>query len=60
MLHTLNNWMLTLPKATWRLPIGESGLLAFFSSIAPTAGLRQALRIHSLRLIGNSCADTGT
>ncbi len=46
--------------ALWRLPIGESGLLSFFLGILSTEGLRQSLSIHALRLIGNSCADTGT
>ncbi|OIW24676.1 hypothetical protein CONLIGDRAFT_102596 [Coniochaeta ligniaria NRRL 30616] len=44
--------------ASWRVPIGDSGLLDFFLSILHVEGLRQHLLIHALRLIGNSCADT--
>ncbi|CAK7203012.1 hypothetical protein SEUCBS139899_005741 [Sporothrix eucalyptigena] len=43
--------------ASWRIPIGESGLLDFFLGILAVDGLRQSLKIHTLRLIGNSCAD---
>ncbi|KIH89390.1 GTP-binding protein [Sporothrix brasiliensis 5110] len=43
--------------ASWRIPIGESGLLDFFLGILSVDGLRQSLKIHTLRLIGNSCAD---
>ncbi|KFG80183.1 hypothetical protein MANI_013169 [Metarhizium anisopliae] len=42
----------------WRLPYGDSGILDFFLGLLDEGGLRQKLRIHSLRLIGNSCADT--
>lgn len=53
-----------LPEAddvivSWRIPIGDSGLLDFFLGVLSVDGLRQALKIHVLRLIGNSCADTG-
>ncbi|KAH8903641.1 hypothetical protein BR93DRAFT_918402 [Coniochaeta sp. PMI_546] len=44
--------------ASWRVPLGDSGLLNFFLSILHVEGLRQHLLIHALRLIGNSCADT--
>lgn len=49
----------SLSKALWRSPIGASGILNFFLGILPTPGLRPLLRSHALRLIGNSCADTG-
>lgn len=39
--------------------MGESGILASFLAILATQGVEQALTIHVLRLIGNSCADTG-
>ncbi|CZR61224.1 uncharacterized protein PAC_11120 [Phialocephala subalpina] len=42
----------------WRIPIGESGILNFFLEIFSGHALRHALRIHILRVIGNSCADT--
>lgn len=45
--------------ASWRVPIGDSGLLEFFLKVLPLDGLRQSLRMHTLRLVGNSCADTG-
>ncbi|EPE07369.1 gtp binding protein [Ophiostoma piceae UAMH 11346] len=43
--------------ASWRAPIGNSGLLDFFLGILAVDGLRQSLKIHTLRTIGNSCAD---
>lgn len=45
---------------SWRLPIGASGLLDFFLGILSSPDLRQPLKIHALRFVGNSCADTGT
>ncbi|KAK3942673.1 hypothetical protein QBC46DRAFT_425822 [Diplogelasinospora grovesii] len=43
---------------SWRLPIGDSGLLSLFLTIIPSVeGLRQPLKIHALRIIGNSSAD---
>ena len=50
---------LSLSVAAWRLPIGDSGILDFFLSIIAIENLRLSLRVHALRLIGNSCADTG-
>ncbi|KAI5917816.1 armadillo-type protein [Camillea tinctor] len=41
----------------WRTPLGESGLLAFFCRLIDTDGLPSQLAIHTLRVIGNSCAD---
>ncbi|RYP52297.1 hypothetical protein DL768_002509 [Monosporascus sp. mg162] len=43
---------------TWRIPLGESQLLDFFIGIVGTEGLRKPLTVHTLRIIGNSCADT--
>jgi hypothetical protein len=45
--------------AKWRLPMGESGILNSFLAILASGGVQQPLMIHVLRLIGNSCADTG-
>lgn len=45
--------------AKWRIPIGDSGILNFFLEIFSGHDLRHVLRIHILRVIGNSCADTG-
>ncbi|KAK2051270.1 GTP binding protein [Colletotrichum caudatum] len=46
--------------ASWRLPLGDSGVLDFFLSIIVSSShnLRPALQRHMLRLVGNSCADT--
>ncbi|EFQ34523.1 GTP binding protein [Colletotrichum graminicola M1.001] len=46
--------------SSWRLPLGDSGILDFFLSIIVSSShdLRPALQRHMLRLIGNSCADT--
>ncbi|KAI0601227.1 armadillo-type protein [Biscogniauxia sp. FL1348] len=41
----------------WRAPLGASGLLAFFCRLINTDGLPSQLAIHTLRVIGNSCAD---
>lgn len=42
----------------WRGPLGDSGILDFFLGVLAVDGLRQGLQVHSLRLVGNSCADT--
>ncbi|KAI6713290.1 hypothetical protein JHW43_004163 [Diplocarpon mali] len=42
----------------WRIPLGDSGVLSFFLEIFSGNALRHTLKIHVLRLIGNSCADT--
>lgn len=47
------------PEAKWRIPLGDSGVLNFFLEIFSGHVLRHTLKIHVLRLIGNSCADTG-
>ncbi|KAL0933827.1 GTP binding protein [Colletotrichum truncatum] len=44
--------------ASWRLPLGDSGILDFFLTVVAVQGLRPALKRHTLRLIGNACADT--
>jgi len=46
-------------SAKWRIPLGESGILNFFLEALRAHTLRHTLKIHILRLIGNSCADTG-
>ncbi|KAJ6084424.1 hypothetical protein N7486_011224 [Penicillium sp. IBT 16267x] len=44
---------------SWRAPIGQSGILEFFLNIVSSRQeLEQGLLLHSLRLVGNSCADT--
>lgn len=42
----------------WRLPYGDSGILEFFVDVLAGEVLSHNLKIHSLRLVGNSCADT--
>ncbi|KAK0122658.1 hypothetical protein ONS96_009696 [Cadophora gregata f. sp. sojae] len=42
----------------WRIPLGDSGVLNFFLEIFSGHVLRHTFKIHVLRLIGNSCADT--
>ncbi|KAK9419627.1 putative UNC-45/Cro1/She4 central domain-containing protein [Seiridium unicorne] len=49
---------LTLHAASWRLSLGQSGVLEFFLGLIGKDGLRQAITVHTLRVIGNSCADT--
>ncbi|TVY25020.1 hypothetical protein LHYA1_G006454 [Lachnellula hyalina] len=44
-------------ETKWRIPLGDSGILNFFLEILRAHTLRHALKIHILRLIGNSCAD---
>lgn len=39
------------------MPFGESGLLDFFLGVIAFEPLRPALQLHTLRFIGNSCAD---
>ncbi|CAI7569164.1 hypothetical protein N7533_001910 [Penicillium manginii] len=44
---------------SWRVPIGQSGILKFFLNVvASKEQVETGLLLHSLRLIGNSCADT--
>ncbi|PLB50539.1 GTP-binding protein [Aspergillus steynii IBT 23096] len=43
----------------WRLPFGQTGILDFFlERVASKENAESALLLHSLRLIGNCCADT--
>jgi hypothetical protein len=46
--------------AEWRLPYGESGILDFFLAVIGAPSVSHDLLLHSLRLVGNSCADTST
>ncbi|PNY26395.1 Uncharacterized protein TCAP_03676 [Tolypocladium capitatum] len=52
------SWTSARCPFAWRLPFGESGILEFFLGVLTEDGLSQGLRVHSLRLVGNSCADT--
>lgn len=45
--------------AGWRIPFGEAGILDFFLGILAMDGVEHNLKLHTLRLIGNACADTG-
>lgn len=40
------------------MPYGKSGILSLFLEVVQSQTLRPALQLHTLRLIGNSCADT--
>ncbi|KAJ2960787.1 hypothetical protein NQ176_g11034 [Zarea fungicola] len=42
----------------WRLPYGDSGILSFFLQQLAREDLTNKLKIHSLRIVGNTCADT--
>ena len=50
---------LILSLASWRIPFGQSGLMDFGSSILSAEDTSDDLKVQALRLIGNSCADTG-
>ncbi len=46
--------------ASWRVPLGDSGLLAHVLGPVPVANQpRHPLNKQALRLLGNSCADCG-
>lgn len=46
--------------ASWRTSLGESGILGFVVGAVKNPESPKPLKIHSLRLIGNSVADTGS
>lgn len=46
--------------ASWRTSLGESGVLGFVLGAIKDEGAFKPLKIHSLRLIGNAVADTGS
>ncbi|KAI5846488.1 armadillo-type protein [Morchella snyderi] len=41
----------------WRTPIGEAQILTFFQSVLASNYTDHDIRLHSLRLLGNCCAD---
>ncbi|KAJ5338743.1 hypothetical protein N7452_005471 [Penicillium brevicompactum] len=44
---------------SWRVPFGQSGVLKFFLDVLSSKDeVESSLLLHSLRVIGNSCADT--
>ena len=43
---------------SWRLPFGQSGLLAMFLRIQARSDVEHHVLIPSLKFIGNTCADT--
>lgn len=51
--------MLTSSIAKWRLLYGTTGILDFYLRVVATHGVNNEILLHALRLIGNSCADTG-
>ncbi|KAI1373181.1 ARM repeat-containing protein [Hypoxylon crocopeplum] len=44
-------------EESWRMPLGKSGLLDFFLNLIKRDELDSDLTVHTLRVIGNSCAD---
>lgn len=46
-------------KASWRSPYGQTGILEFFLRVVATEDIDHDIMLHSLRLVGNACADTG-
>lgn len=44
----------------WRLPFGESGILDVATNIIASPGIDDDLAKQSLRIIGNTCIDTGS
>jgi hypothetical protein len=49
--------MLTIES--WRIPLGDSGLLDYVLSTVPVADSEHPLNKQTLRLVGNACADCG-
>ncbi|KAJ5341583.1 hypothetical protein N7541_010707 [Penicillium brevicompactum] len=44
---------------SWRVPFGQSGVLKFFLDVLSSKDeVESSLLLHSLRVVGNSCADT--
>ncbi|OJJ33138.1 hypothetical protein ASPWEDRAFT_115725 [Aspergillus wentii DTO 134E9] len=43
---------------SWRLPYGQTRILEFFLQLIASENVNDGLLFHSLRLAGNSCADT--
>lgn len=43
----------------WRLPFGETGILDVVMNIIASPGIDDDLAKQSLRIVGNSCIDTG-
>ncbi|KAI0173040.1 ARM repeat-containing protein [Hypoxylon sp. FL1284] len=44
-------------QGPWRIPLGRSGLLDFFLTLAIKHSQDVQIATHSLRVIGNTCAD---
>lgn len=40
------------------MPYGDSGILSFFLQQLSREDITKKLKIHSLRIVGNTCADT--
>ncbi|KAL2759960.1 hypothetical protein ACRALDRAFT_1054121 [Sodiomyces alcalophilus JCM 7366] len=45
-------------NVSWRLPLGDAGVLNFFLDILSLNPIRHPLKLHALRVVGNACADT--
>ncbi|KAH8649019.1 armadillo-type protein [Xylariales sp. PMI_506] len=44
--------------ATWRIPLGRSGIVEFFVELFKEDDLKSTTILQALRIVGNSCADT--
>ena len=44
---------------SWRIPFGQAGLVDLALNVVATQNMGNDLLVHALRLVGNSCADTG-
>lgn len=50
---------MTFSIVKWRPLYGTAGILDFYLRVIATPGVDDEILLHALRLIGNSCADTG-
>ncbi|ROT42636.1 ARM repeat-containing protein [Sodiomyces alkalinus F11] len=45
-------------NVSWRLPLGDAGVLNFFLDMLSLNPVHHPLKLHALRVVGNACADT--
>ncbi|KAL9121311.1 MAG: hypothetical protein Q9187_002134 [Circinaria calcarea] len=45
--------------SSWRIPFGQAGILDLFLGIVARKDVADDVALQSLRLIGNTCSDTG-
>ena len=51
--------LILVPVAKWRASYGRCGMLEFYLGVVATPAVDNRTLLQALRLIGNSCADTG-